>query len=238
MPTPGTTFALARVKDPSKTSDEAFNRFYDEEMIPQVLDLMKSMGMPPVTLRYKNANPESDRPYLAMYPYSDVVLRHSPKRTEFLKNQQPSTILGGHMHNFIDFEFRMYEKIQAFEGYGHADEDGTERGQTLICVAMEPGSSAGQEQDFDDWYRKQHLDVLSMCRGYRRTTRYKRLDSEEKPRYLALHEFACESGDLPGEQIKQVTATEWSRKIFGEAQVFERDVFELLSVQGDGSVKL
>ena len=77
-----------------------------------------------------------------------------------------------------------------------------------------------------------------MCKGYRRTTRYKKLDSEQKPRYLALHEYACKPEDLPSDQIAQVTATEWSQKIINEAQVFERDVFELISVQGDDSVKL
>lgn len=29
------------------------------------------------------------------------------------------------------------------------------------------------ERDLDDWYRNQHLDMLSMVRGYVRSTRYR-----------------------------------------------------------------
>jgi hypothetical protein len=76
-----------------------------------------------------------------------------------------------------------------------------------------------------------------MCTGYRRTTRYRRIDGVA-PRYLALHEWACKPGEMPAEQIKQVTSTEWSRKIIGEAQVFERDVFELVQEQGEVGRKL
>jgi hypothetical protein len=59
-----------------------------------------------------------------------------------------------------------------------------------------------------------------------------------KPRYLALHEYACEPEDLPSEQIKQVRETEWTKKILGEAEAFERDVFVLIGVQGAAEEKL
>lgn len=100
---------------------------------------------------------------------------------------------------------------------------------------MEPAE--GEEADFDEWYRKQHLDMLSMCRGYRRTTRYKRLDGAT-PRFLALHEYACAPSEVPTDQIKQVTGTEWSKKIISEAKAFDRDVFELIQAQGDTGLKL
>ncbi len=100
---------------------------------------------------------------------------------------------------------------------------------------MEPAET--EEQDFEDWYRKQHLDMLSMCRGYRRTTRYKRVDGQ-RPRYLALHEYACEPDDLPAEQIKQVTETEWTQKILKESPIFDRDVFVLIGAQGETAEKL
>ena len=98
---------------------------------------------------------------------------------------------------------------------------------------MEPGD----ERDFDEWYRKQHLDVLSMIPGYRRCTRYKRID-EQTPRYLAIHEYACRAGEISDEAIKQVSSTEWSAKIIGEAKALERDVYELIAVQGNEGRKL
>jgi hypothetical protein len=53
------------------------------------------------------------------------------------------------------------------------------------------------------------------------------------PRYLALHEWACAPEEMPVEQIKQVISTEWSMKIFGEAKVLDKDVFELIQAQED-----
>lgn len=79
--------------------------------------------------------------------------------------------------------------------------------------------------------------MLSMCKGYRRTTRYKRIDGE-KPRYLALHEYSCKPSELPSDQIAVVTATEWSKKIIKESLTFDRDVFEVIQVQGVASQKL
>jgi hypothetical protein len=38
--------------------------------------------------------------------------------------------------------------------------------------------------------------------------------------------------------VKQVASTEWSKKIIGEAKVFDRDVFELIEAQGDLAQKL
>jgi len=79
--------------------------------------------------------------------------------------------------------------------------------------------------------------MLAMCRGYRRTTRYKRIDGE-KPRYLALHEYACKPDEMPGDQLKQVVSTEWSQKIIKESSIFERDAFSLIHEQGDTALKL
>ena len=233
MPKPGLMFVASK---PTKISEEQFNKWYNEEHLPDVLDFMKRSGLEPLGLRYKNVNTESTRPYLALYPTSDAQWIVSPEQEANVQKLRHSKMLGGtDFFSVIDFDLRPYEKIQTFEGYGHASKSGNERGQTLVCVAMDPGEAG--EQDFEDWYRKQHLDMLSMCRGYRRTTRYKRMDGQE-PRYLALHEYACSPDELPAEQIKQVTATEWTQKILAEAKIFERDVFELIEVQGEIKAKL
>lgn len=56
--------------------------------------------------------------------------------------------------------------------------------------------------------------MLSICRGYRGTTRYKAL-AEGCLTYLALHEYACAEAELPTDQLPIVTGTEWSKKIKG-----------------------
>ncbi|KAK3053395.1 hypothetical protein LTR09_005564 [Extremus antarcticus] len=226
MPNPGLIFVTSKTKYPSDLPDELYNQFCDEEHIPNLLDFFKHERniTRPLALRYKNTKPESDRPHLALFPVPDSQWIFSPNEAEFLQSSEKSRILGvDNIYEHIDFELRPYEKIQTFEGYNHASKSGLERCKTL--------------GDFEDWYRKQHLDMLSMCRGYRRTTRYKRVDGQ-RPRYLALHEYACEPDDLPAEQIKQVTETEWTQKILKESPIFDRDVFVLIGAQGETAEKL
>ena len=199
---------------------------------------MKEVGRieRPLALRYKNIT-YPEKPYIALYPFPDPDLMSSPEVGKFQEETAESKVLEGNVFELLELGFRPYVKIQTFEGFGHAEKTGNERGQTIVAVAMEPGPSEEQEKDREDWYRKQHLDMLAMCRGYRRTTRYKRLDGV-KPRYIALHEYACKPDELPADQIAQVRETEWSKKILAEAEIFDRDVFELIHAQGDTHAKL
>jgi len=234
MSKPALLFVIARISDSSKTTDSKFNQMYNEEHLPDVLNYKKKVT--DLALRYKNTNASSNRPYLALYPVKDADFFTSGTLEELTTDTRHSrTYDGEDITSFVSFDARPYEKIQTYEGYGHEDESGSQRGQTLTCVFMEPAE--GEEVDFEDWYRKQHLDMLAMCTGYRRTTRYKRID-DVSPRYLALHEWACAPSELPTEQVKQVASTEWSKKILGEAKVFDRDVFELIQAQGDAARKL
>ena len=227
----GILFVTSAIIDPSKTTDEAYNRFYDDEHLPDVLN----SGGTTLALRYKNTKPasETDRPYLAVYPVDTQWLGSAAHKKLVESTKKSPAMQTEDRNELVRFDSRFYEKIQTFEGYGHAEKSGNERGQTVVCVAMEPSD----EEDFEAWYRKQHLDMLSMIPGYRRCTRYKRIDGKT-PRYLAMHEYACKPDEIPPEAIAQVTATEWSRKIIGEAKALERDVFELIQVQGDAERKL
>lgn len=107
------------------------------------------------------------------------------------------------------------------------------RGKALRTVWVEP--AANGDEEFEEWYRKQHLDMLSMVRGFRRSTRYRRLDGQP-PRYLACHEY--DTTDFPVDQVKLVTGTEWSKKILGAAKSFEGDVWEMIAVYGDSGSRL
>jgi len=127
----------------------------------------------------------------------------------------------------------LYDKLQTFTAQNfNAKTDGN-HGRILVSVKM--AVREGMDAEFDEWYRKQHLDMLSMVKGYRRTTKWKvnpvRPAAEGTPEYLALHEFEAKP---PMEQMEVVVGTEWSRKVIGEARAFVRDVWELVDVQGGG----
>ncbi|GAW25297.1 putative alpha beta [Rosellinia necatrix] len=233
MATPGLMFVVSRVRDAQKTPDELYNRFYNEEHLAAVL----AGGHVKLGLRYKNVvDTDTTIPYLALYPIDDASTIGSPESRKHMEETKKSKILEcDDIFDLIHFELRPYEKIQTYEGYGHGNDDGQRRGRTMIYFGMEPGE--GQNDDVDSWYRKQHLDMLAMCKGFIRCTRYKRKDGA-CPRFLALAEYDCDAADLPIEQMKQVRATEWSTKILNDAKVYERGVFSLIQAQGDTHLKL
>jgi len=123
--------------------------------------------------------------------------------------------------------------VQKFDG--QVEKEGP-RGKALRTVLVEP--MEGGDEELDEWYRKQHLDMLSMVTGFRRSTRYKLIETEAsgKPRFLACHEYDTEN--YPVEQIKLVVGTEWSKKILSAAKAFEGDVWEEIAAFGATHTKL
>jgi hypothetical protein len=78
--------------------------------------------------------------------------------------------------------------------------------------------------------------MLSMCRGYNRCTRYKKLD-DSTPRFLAIHEYA--TTDFPMDQLKIVFGTEWTKKVVESSKIFDRDTWEYITeYRKSGSEKL
>ncbi|KAI1126722.1 hypothetical protein F5Y10DRAFT_244197 [Nemania abortiva] len=237
MATPGLMFVVSRVRDYNEISDRLYNRFYNKEHLGQIL----AGGQIKLALRYKNvAGTDATIPYIALYPVDDASFIGSPEHLKLIEEAKISTLLAGwDVNKLIDFELRPYEKIQTYEAHGHdnGNKNATDkqRARTLTVSAIEPAE--GHDEDLDAWYRKQHLDMLNMVKGFRRCTRYVRKDGA-CPRYLALAEYDCVPKEWPKEQINRVYATEWSKEILAAAKVHEQDVFRLIQAQGDTHLKL
>ena len=97
-------------------------------------------------------------------------------------------------------------------------------------------------QDWDDWYRKEHLDQISKIPGWRCTGRYQLVfkketvgapESENCPNWLTLHEF--EDGSLSeGEKVApMMPQTEWTKKVMGSATKVDAAKFGYLRGFGD-----
>ena len=107
------------------------------------------------------------------------------------------------------------------------------RAPCLATASIEPGPGNEADADFNDWYHRQHLDMLSMCTGYRRSFRYKLKSSTRPdcPGYIALHEF--ETVELPADQVARTSETEWSTKVLRAAKKFESMIWKLEMGFGD-----
>lgn len=155
--------------------------------------------------------------------------RYLPEDLKNLGHPEGQALYAEHASANIKSNVCFYESIQRFEG--QLPKSGN-HGKVMISVKMQPRD--GGDEEFDEWYRKQHLDMLSMVKGYRRSTRWKvselREAPEGTPMYIALHEY----DDVPDpEEVKLAVGTEWSKKVIGEARSFVRDQWELIEVQGE-----
>lgn len=201
----------------SSWSQEQFDNDYQTNHMPRALTI------PSMTtgLRYKNMNRDAAFTNLALYKATDISQSGHPTGAALSKE---------HADVGVSSDVVIYEELQRFEG--QVPKTGNQ-GKILISVKMTPAE--GADAEFDEWYRKQHLDMLSMVSGYRRTTRWKLRPKQpgkkdDTPTYLALHEY---DAIPPPEQMKLVVGTVWSKKIIGESKAFVRDVWELVDVQGE-----
>jgi len=101
-----------------------------------------------------------------------------------------------------------------------------------MTVEMQPQD----EDDFDKWYREEHLDMLHKLPGYRRTARYQigpeLLWTEGKPpKYLAIHEMDHWNG-LDGKEAEAANTTPWTVKHVTESKPFVLRAWEKIYSQG------
>ncbi|KAJ9660888.1 hypothetical protein H2201_006780 [Coniosporium apollinis] len=225
----GLLYIASRIKHPDPPED-TYNHWYNTKLIPSMLAAAKNSGGPALVLRYKNNDVSPDKfPDLALLPLDDLAALDSDAWTSLRLRPADES---------VECDVRQYELMQRFEG--QAAKPG--RGTCIVAAANTPGVS---DAEFDEWYRKQHLDMLSMVRGYRRSTRYKLVPTaneritpggEDIPRYLALHEF--DNADFDMEQLRMCARTEWSKRVVGTYRQMWRDNWGLVHEAGDTSRRL
>lgn len=235
----GLLMVLSKPTHPELT-DAVFNQWYSGQHLN---DMLRS-NITDLILRYKNTNPTAKYPYLALYRLPDVTkaseLGQVPSTSELLPGKVKGT-KGGAYTDVMDMDTRVFARTQTFEG--QVEMKG--RGKVLVTAAM--GVVNGAEGELDDWYRRQHLDMLSyvsllplplyrqfrnlanftcdrMIKGYHRSTRYARLDGSN-PKFLAMHEL---DSVTMGSEMKLVLGTEWAKKVLSKVTTSQSDVWEYI----------
>lgn len=149
---------------------------------------------------------------------TDINYRNSEDFKALDGQSPPSPDLLATIFQNARFDTRFYAEIQSFQ-VPHAKPGPA---KFLISAALEPPSE--QTSDFDQWYRDEHIAVLSRAPGFVRSRRYElvngttlnefeRLEGIEVPRFLALHEF--EGEELPWKELAESAQTEWAKRIMG-----------------------
>ncbi|KAF4625432.1 hypothetical protein G7Y89_g12735 [Cudoniella acicularis] len=222
---PGILYVNSKIARTDLINEESYMKWYSEDHIPEIIETSAINS----ALRWKDVDPKANKPFLVMYPMKDIAFTQGE---EFKKIRVHSDLLPnqGPIYDLADIDVRYYGLIQTYDPKG-----------------------AKPEQDFDDWYRKEHLEMIAPTRGYLRTTRYKLLyyrtnaqsrelkglpprpedkEVQAPPTWLAIHEFDTE--DLDTKALMATADTEWSKGILGSIARMEALTYHHVASYGDG----
>ncbi|KAF2246558.1 hypothetical protein BU26DRAFT_566921 [Trematosphaeria pertusa] len=228
--------------------DATFNAWYQTVHIPDILSAKPSSGRAgcAAAWRFKCTDAARPRPYLALYAVPDLSFIQS---AEFAGISQYDDLLpeGGPSQEYVDFDTRIYQRVQVFEKHEPGGQTGKMGrgggiGAVIKSTAIQPQS--GTEGEFDRWYREEHLEQVACMPGWRKSTRYELVfkvrsrdeaDGEAAPGFLALHEF--EEGTVVGRMGKEEW-TEWTRRVVEGAVAIDEGVFEFVWGMGEEGAAL
>ena len=226
-PVAGILWVNSDVIQPERLTKERFNTWYCNEHIP---DVVAKSGVENA-VRYEHvvdcASPGRRLGFLTIYGMPDIDFM---KTHEFrsLEGQSPGPSREIIFEN-AEFDTRSYELVQTCETRRAKAGESLESVWTnssdlilgpaplLLCAAI----SHSSDTDLDEWYRREHVDLISKCPGHRRTTRYKLATSSTlsafkrsfpgAPTWLALHEF--DGPEMPWKELAATDETTWAKKV-------------------------
>ena len=151
-------------------------------------------------------------------------LRALLESSEIAKNAQGTKILNWSLSTYACTQFYQPRRSK----------DTT--GQCIVTVAIEP--SAGQTEDVDAWYRKEHLGMLSASPLFLRCRRYRRIPDPSSlehdgatgiAKFLAVHDYTSvqELFDHSLTKGPLVDETAWTRRVMDNAESVERTIWTL-----------
>jgi len=211
-PVPGMMWVNSDVIKPDALARNDFDKWYCDEHIPEV---MTKSGIRSAN-RYDHMinGPSGPRRlgFLTIYEMPDINFMET-EEFRGLEGQSP-----GPNQNTIfvnaEFDTRSYELAQTDEAKG---KENLGPAPFLLSAALKHTSDSAM----DEWYREEHVRLVSQTKGYRRTRRYKLASRSvlsafersfpEAPVWLAIHEF--DGSCVPWDQLALTDETEWAKKI-------------------------
>ena len=90
------------------------------------------------------------------------------------------------------------------------------------------------EQDFNEWYNREHIDERTQLPGFLRSRRYVACEGTVSPKYVAWYETSDVS-DLgaPGYMALLADQTPWSKRVMGQFSLFQRLTLRVTVDRGD-----
>jgi hypothetical protein len=106
---PGIFLSLSKITNHELLSDDLFNKWYNEVHLPDVC----ATGAIKKAYRFRNKNPDAERPYVAVYicPDMSIIAGDKVKGIPMHSNILPQ---GKSIHELANFDTRFYKSMQEF----------------------------------------------------------------------------------------------------------------------------
>jgi len=110
---PGLLLVNSKVTRPDMLDEDTFIKWYSLDHIPEILNTSGVSS----AVRFKNADPKAERPYLVLYPMDNIGFTQSE---EFKKISVYSDLLPGEgpVYDLTDMDVRVYSFIDKYEPNG------------------------------------------------------------------------------------------------------------------------
>ncbi|KAL9069844.1 MAG: hypothetical protein Q9157_006032 [Trypethelium eluteriae] len=224
MPSPYLFFVQS---NPTFVDDDLWTKWYTVEHLPDLVNsklydraaLYKEVEVP---LDLVAGVPPYPRKFLAVYQTAQEEASGTQAHQELRTTSEMFAEQGGpkEIERNGDIDARNYKLIQDYDPDIVGD------------VELQPND----EEDYDRFYREEHLDLLHKVPGFRRSQRYvlgpkTRLTQGDPPKYLAVHEFN-DLSVLAGPEMTDTNSRPWTQKILKENTAFILRGWQLIKPEG------
>jgi len=239
---PGILYVTSRIASPD-LDEKTYLKWYEDDHIAEI---MQTSGISSA-LRYKSIDESVDKPFMVAYPMADLGFTQGE---EFKKIKVHSDMLpnGGPIYDLADIDVRYYQLVQTYDPNGPTPEG---RVKIVHTAGIEPGPAV-EDEEFDKWYREEHLRLIAEVPGYIRSTRFKlayyRTNAQSRvlkglpprdadltiavpPKWFAIHEFDRE--DVDNAALLKTAETEWAKKMLKGAETVEGGKWKLAGSFGN-----
>jgi antibiotic biosynthesis monooxygenase (ABM) superfamily enzyme len=181
--------------DVDPQNEAEFNRWYNEEHEP----LLQKVPGVIATFKGKNLG-EKGQKYFFLYVHKNIEVQKSE-----VYREASTTKWAKEVRPFLkNFEGRNYEVILPGRLPGSVDKGNIIR-TVEVSVALE------QEQDFNDWYNKEHIPTLMKVPGVISVWRAINL-GEKGPKYLTVY-FQENMAVQERDDYKKASQTDWIKRL-------------------------
>ena len=192
-----------------------FHDWYDDEHIPVRMDAPGFVG----AQRYRR---DSGPGYLATYEVASLEAFGTPAYDRI--KTQPSERTRWMLRNVKGFTRYLCRALDVVEKETASDALQT----ALVLYAVFFNVPGEAQEEFDAWYREDHVPLLMACPQWLQVRRFEVVDGEPKPyTRLALHYLESKAA-LDSPERAAARATDWRKRLAerdwfkGDYAVFER----------------